>query len=171
MNELKQKWATLKPPARLAIGVGGALVALLVVLRILPALIAGMGIGVFLAVLLVPYWLPTIIAFKRQHPSRGAVLAINFFLGWTFVGWVVAIAWALSDNSAKGGASVTVNTHVFSHVPGSQAHPTAPAYQVGDVVNGQRFNGLSWEPIAGLPTATAQPLPTLTEGSRPAAGE
>lgn len=42
------------------------------------------------------YFLPTIIAFWRGHHQRGAVLAINLFLGWTLLGWVVALAMAMS---------------------------------------------------------------------------
>ena len=73
------------------------------ILKILPALVEGLGIGLFLMILLIPYWIPTIIAFVRKHPSRGGILTLNFFFGWTFVGWVVSLAWALSDNSARAG--------------------------------------------------------------------
>jgi hypothetical protein len=38
--------------------------------------------------------LPTIIAVARKVTNQGSVLVINFFLGWTFVGWVVALAMA-----------------------------------------------------------------------------
>jgi Superinfection immunity protein len=113
MNELKGKWGQLTPPVR--IGVIGAVVVigLIVVLKILPALVEGLGIGVFLVILFIPYWIPTIIGFVRKHPSRGGILALNFFFGWTFVGWVVSLAWALSDNSARAGQqTVIVNTTV-----------------------------------------------------------
>jgi len=41
------------------------------------------------------YFLPTFEAAHRKHPNVGAIAAVNAFLGWTLVGWVVAIAWAL----------------------------------------------------------------------------
>lgn len=41
------------------------------------------------------YFLPTYEAASRKHPNIGAIAAVNAFLGWTLVGWVVAIAWAL----------------------------------------------------------------------------
>jgi len=41
------------------------------------------------------YFLPTLIAWRK--PQRGSVMAINLFLGWTLVGWVVALAWAAKD--------------------------------------------------------------------------
>jgi len=40
------------------------------------------------------YFLPTIVAVARKVTNQGSVLVINFFLGWTFVGWVVALAMA-----------------------------------------------------------------------------
>lgn len=43
------------------------------------------------------YLLPGIIAsFIRHHPNADAIGVINIFLGWTFLGWVVALAWSLT---------------------------------------------------------------------------
>lgn len=42
------------------------------------------------------YFFPTIVAAKRQHRSAGAVFVLNLFLGWTFLGWVAALVWALT---------------------------------------------------------------------------
>jgi hypothetical protein len=41
------------------------------------------------------YFLPALIARERSHPNVEAIFAINLLLGWTLVGWVVALAWAL----------------------------------------------------------------------------
>ncbi len=74
-----------------------------------------MGIALLLAILFVPYWIPTIVAFGRKHPSRGGVLALNLLVGWTFVGWVASLAWALSDASSRAGRqTVIVNTTAAS---------------------------------------------------------
>jgi RsiW-degrading membrane proteinase PrsW (M82 family) len=40
------------------------------------------------------YFLPTIVASNRSHQSRGSILVINLFLGWTLLGWVLSLAWA-----------------------------------------------------------------------------
>lgn len=40
------------------------------------------------------YFLPTIVAVSRKVPNRGSVFVINAFVGWTFIGWVVALAMA-----------------------------------------------------------------------------
>jgi len=42
----------------------------------------------------VAYLLPSLIAAGRKVPNLGSVLVINIFLGWTFVGWIVALAMA-----------------------------------------------------------------------------
>jgi hypothetical protein len=52
------------------------------------------GGAVLLALLfgLALYFLPSIIAIPRKVPNIGSVVVVNFFLGWTFIGWVVALA-------------------------------------------------------------------------------
>lgn len=47
------------------------------------------------------YWLPTIIAVVRRTPSALGVAAINFFLGWTVIGWIVALVIALAAYPAE----------------------------------------------------------------------
>jgi hypothetical protein len=41
------------------------------------------------------YFLPTIIALVRGASSKGSIIVINLFLGWTLIGWVVALAMAV----------------------------------------------------------------------------
>jgi hypothetical protein len=41
---------------------------------------------------------PTIVAAKRGIPLAGSITVINVFLGWTFIGWVVALAMAVAGN-------------------------------------------------------------------------
>jgi hypothetical protein len=40
------------------------------------------------------YFLPTIVAVVRSHHNKLAIGFTNTFLGWTLIGWVVAIIWA-----------------------------------------------------------------------------
>ena len=51
---------------------------------------------VFLLVLLVLYFVPTIIAARRKHHNAVAIGALNLLLGWTLLGWVGALVWALT---------------------------------------------------------------------------
>lgn len=43
------------------------------------------------------YFTPTIIAVVRKHNNIAPILVVNFFLGWAFVGWVIAMTWAFTD--------------------------------------------------------------------------
>ena len=40
------------------------------------------------------YLLPSIVAAGRD--GAGGPIVLNLFLGWTLLGWVVALAWAVS---------------------------------------------------------------------------
>ena len=59
----------------------------------------------FLFVLFALYWLPTIIAIARQTRSALGVAMVNLFLGWTVIGWFLALMWALA---ATNGPQVVV---------------------------------------------------------------
>jgi hypothetical protein len=41
------------------------------------------------------YFLPSIVALARSKRDLAAILILNFFLGWTMIGWVVALVWAV----------------------------------------------------------------------------
>jgi hypothetical protein len=41
------------------------------------------------------YFLPFAIAFYRKRINTGAIFALNLFLGWTLIGWVFSLVWAL----------------------------------------------------------------------------
>lgn len=47
-----------------------------------------------LAVLIGLYFLPTIVAAQRGHGITGIFL-LNFILGWTGIGWIALLLWAL----------------------------------------------------------------------------
>ncbi len=55
----------------------------------------GGGAAAFLVIIVIgAYFLPTIVAVARKVTNQGSVAVINFFLGWTLIGWVVALAMA-----------------------------------------------------------------------------
>lgn len=41
------------------------------------------------------YFIPSLIAHAKKSTNRGYVYAINFFLGWSFIGWIIALIMAL----------------------------------------------------------------------------
>lgn len=56
------------------------------------------------------YFLPTILATSRKNPNTGAILVLNLLLGWTFLGWIGALIWALSSKSNQSPTVVVNNT-------------------------------------------------------------
>jgi hypothetical protein len=45
------------------------------------------------------YFIPTLVALMRRHSNAAPVVLLNLFLGWTFIGWVVALVWSFTDNT------------------------------------------------------------------------
>ncbi|MCX6005136.1 MAG: superinfection immunity protein [Chloroflexi bacterium] len=41
------------------------------------------------------YFLPTIIAIVRKKSNLLLILLLNIFLGWTLVGWIIALVLAV----------------------------------------------------------------------------
>jgi len=41
------------------------------------------------------YFLPTLIAFLRQHKNKLAIFLLNLLLGWTVLGWVASLVWSV----------------------------------------------------------------------------
>lgn len=41
------------------------------------------------------YFLPSALAVGRKHRNRGALAALNLFTGWTLIGWVICLIWAV----------------------------------------------------------------------------
>lgn len=45
------------------------------------------------------YFLPTIVAGGRHLHETTGIAMLNLFLGWTFIGWVAALLWAITAPS------------------------------------------------------------------------
>lgn len=56
------------------------------------------------AILLVLYFGPALIAKGRKHKSATAILVLNFFLGWTVLGWIGSLVWAYTDDGRARAA-------------------------------------------------------------------
>lgn len=48
--------------------------------------------------LLVIYFLPTIIAAIRSHNNGFSIFLLNLLLGWTVLGWIFALIWSFSNS-------------------------------------------------------------------------
>ncbi|MEJ5087167.1 superinfection immunity protein [Brucella pseudogrignonensis] len=65
---------------------------------------------VLILVILLVAFIPTIVAFRREHPNRWLIFVVNLAFGGTVVGWVAALVWALhyahiSEEGSNGGES------------------------------------------------------------------
>ena len=44
------------------------------------------------------YFLPTIVGYNTDHKNSTSIFVLNLLLGWTFIGWVVALVWAFKKD-------------------------------------------------------------------------
>jgi len=51
-------------------------------------------LAIFVSALLLIYGYPLNTAHERRHPNRWKITAVTILLGWTVVGWVVALIWS-----------------------------------------------------------------------------
>ena len=110
-------------------------------------------VGLLVAGVVVAWLIPVWIAFRREHPNRTAILVVNLLFGWTFVGWGLSLAWALSNpaqsqtvviNNTASSPAAAPNGVTSAHAVPAEL-PTSNA--VGDIVNGYRFDGAQWVPV------------------------
>ncbi len=78
--------------------------------------ILGMGVfGIVILVLLaiiglVIYFIPTSVARKNKSPNKVAVIILNIFLGWSLIGWVIALVLACKKPAPQTTINTTGNT-------------------------------------------------------------
>ncbi|WP_337964773.1 superinfection immunity protein [uncultured Flavobacterium sp.] len=58
------------------------------------------------------YFLPALIALGRKKTNRTAIILLNLFLGWTFIGWIVSLVWACTTNNES--QTIVVNNNSYS---------------------------------------------------------
>jgi hypothetical protein len=95
---------------------------------------------VFLALIILGLlinFIPSFIAFQRQHPNRWAILVINAVFGATGIGWLGALIWALrivhlpgDGDQSRGGQS---GLNIFANdVKRIELLPPSRAFQPTD---------------------------------------
>ncbi len=95
------------------------------------------------AVLSIGYFLPWAIAATRGKSNSIAIALLNFFVGWTIIGWIVAFAMACGTESHHvSNVSVAVGPSGYPHALHQQSLPPAGWYPQGA---GQRYwDGQQW---------------------------
>lgn len=86
---------------------------------------AGFDVGLFFLSLLVVgffFWLlPGIIASIRKHHNRAAIWIVTLLCGWTFVGWVIALVWSVTNPP-----QLTINNGNLSFRSSNRGIPSNP---------------------------------------------
>jgi len=44
------------------------------------------------------YFIPAIYAYGNKRKNAGAITVLNLLLGWTLLGWVIALVWAVKKD-------------------------------------------------------------------------
>jgi len=44
------------------------------------------------------YFFPSVIAKSRNKNNYWAIFVLNFFFGWTLIGWVGSLIWAVTNS-------------------------------------------------------------------------
>ena len=66
-------------------------------MEIAAGLVMGMVSLILLFILALIFFMPSLVAFKKQHPHRWPILIVNLFLGSTIIGWALTLLWAFYD--------------------------------------------------------------------------
>lgn len=56
---------------------------------------------IFVPAIIALYFSPAIVAKWRKHPQTMPIAVLNTLLGWTLLGWVVALVWAYTAQAPK----------------------------------------------------------------------
>jgi hypothetical protein len=51
----------------------------------------------FFVVGCVMYFVPSFVALFRGHRNAMPIFVVNLLTGWTFLGWVVALVWSMTN--------------------------------------------------------------------------
>jgi len=61
--------------------------------------------------MVIVYFIPAANGYSKRHRSRAMILVLNLFLGWTLVGWLIALAWS-AGSARDDPAAPSPRTHI-----------------------------------------------------------
>lgn len=76
-----------------------------------------LAILIILVIIVAIYFIPAIVAFRREHPNKWPIFLINLVFGSTLIGWIGSLIWAmhavhtssLGSNGGESGLNLFVN--------------------------------------------------------------
>jgi hypothetical protein len=57
------------------------------------------SVSIVSGILLGTYFMPSLVAMRRKHNNEMPITITNLLLGWTLIGWVVALIWSTTNNT------------------------------------------------------------------------
>lgn len=103
-----------------------------------------LGFLLVLVILGVVYFLPTIIAFHRQHPNRWVILILNVVLGGTIIVWLGCLVWAFravhitgdpgGSHGGESGLNIVANDVRRVRLEGLPPPPLPPQPDNSDLI-------------------------------------
>lgn len=57
------------------------------------------------------YFIPSIVAILNKKNNSAAIIILNLLLGWTFIGWVIAIVWAFTQDTNTKDIIISHNSN------------------------------------------------------------
>jgi hypothetical protein len=128
------------------------------------ALLIFLGIGFLIAGII--YIMPSIVAFRRNHPNRWIILVINVAFGGTIIGWGIAMVWAMravhqigpTSSGGESGLNLFINDvkkiQVVDPPPLPQSSPVQELERLHDLlvrgaISQVEFDGLKAKLLDG----------------------
>jgi len=110
----------------------------------------------FVVVGLAAYLIPTVIAIMRKKQNIAVIVVINILLGWSFVGWVVALVMALSNDQVQ---QITIVNQQGQN-PSTVITPQQPSQNPPTTITPQSSQYTEGSGTSALPDAGSAPPPT-----------
>lgn len=73
-----------------------------------PAVIVMLFIGLMI------YFLPSVIGMDKRNST--SIFLLNLFLGWSLIGWVVAIVWATAKDNTVQKVAISSNNSLADEI-------------------------------------------------------
>jgi hypothetical protein len=111
------------------------------------------------AVLTLGYMLPWAIAATRGKSNSLAVALVDFFAGWTLIGWIAALVMACTAHQPlHAPTNVMVQANAFAAVaPGWYPDSQVPGGSVERYWDGQGWTAHTHDPYGATPSSTQTP--------------
>lgn len=108
------------------------------------------GAIVWAALIFFTYFGPTFVGWRK--PNAFSIFAMNLFLGWTVIGWIVALVWALSADSPAGKKPAPAQVEPAATTAPLQPVPQPAAESATDVHSARATPGALGRAVRWLKT-------------------